>query len=351
MKVYTMTFHWATNYGAVLQSYALQRYLLLQGYETEIINYAPMKHKKTLWKCLLSHPKKYKSNFQEWKHEKVIKAFREQRLCLTRLYKTHSELLTEKWGEDAYVCGSDQIWNPHFTLQGEGGVTLSYYLDFVPAMAKKISYAASFGVTSFDSKMAAVVVDYVKDFDKISVRESSAVEMLREIGLSSSLVCDPVFLISKEDWKSLCVSSKRGGNRVFKYILHQPCEENERIVKYISESFDDVRQEKSILSVEEWLGAICDSEMVVTNSFHAVAFSIIFHRPFVAIVQPRNEMNDRFTTLLSAISLQDRIVDKFDDEKLSFLIAKPIDWESIDKKIQEIKALGVEFLKSSLERI
>ncbi len=351
MKVYTMTFHWATNYGAVLQSYALQHYLESQGYEVEIINYVPKRLKKTFWRCLLSNPKKHKANFQEWKKEKAIKNFREKYLHLTRIYSTHNELLADEWESTTYICGSDQIWNSYFTLQGEGGVTLAYYLDFVPANARKISYAASFGMMSFDPTTAAVVTKAIKDFDKISVREGSAVKMLQEIGFFATLVCDPVFLISSGDWGNMRASSGKEVNGVFKYMLHQPCEESERISKYIISAFGDMYFAVESFSVEEWLNAIFEAEMVVTNSFHAVAFSLIFHRPFIAIVQEGNGMNDRLTTLLRSVGLEDRIVDKFNKEKLSSLIKESIDWGNVEEKIQEIKTHGIEFLKSALEEL
>ena len=351
MKVYTMTFHWATNYGAVLQAYALQHYLESQGYEAEIINYVPKRFKKTFGRCLLSNPKKYKANFQEWKKEKAIKIFRKKYLHLTRIYSTHDELLSAEWENATYICGSDQIWNSYFTLQGEGGVTLAYYLDFVPANARKISYAASFGMMSFDPTMAAVVTKAIKDFNKISVRESSAIKMLQGIGFSATLVCDPVFLISSEDWENMRPSSRRKVNGIFKYMLHQPCEDNEQISKYIVSAFGDMYVSGESFSVGEWLNAIFQAEMVVTNSFHAVAFSLIFHRPFIAIVQEGNGMNDRLTTLLSSVGLLDRIVDKFEEEKLSSLITKSINWNDVEEKIKQMRMLGIEFLRLALEEI
>jgi hypothetical protein len=195
-----MTFHWATNYGAVLQSYALQHYLQTQGVETEIINYIPRNFTKTFFGCLLGNPKKYKTNFRELKKERAIRPFRQKHLRTTKLYSTHEELTAAVWDNGLYICGSDQIWNPYFTMQGEGKITLSYYLDFAPKGSKKVSYAASFGTTKLEMPMSKIVAEQLVSFDAISVRERSAVAMLERVGISAQLICDPVFLLSKSEW-------------------------------------------------------------------------------------------------------------------------------------------------------
>lgn len=344
MKIYTITFHWATNYGAVLQAYALQKYLTNEKHDVHIINYVPKVFKKSFLKCLLSNPKKYSKNFKEWNKEKAIESFRKKQLDLTKLYPTHKSLVMEKWGKAVYICGSDQIWNPFFTLKGEGNVTLSYYLDFVPENAKKISYAASFGVTELNKVMGKIVANELKTFSQVSVRERSAVEMLEKVGITATLVCDPVFLLSSEEWKTLLMQEECEVPKVFRYILHEPQEENEKICQYIENALGYDKQKERVLSIEEWLRTICETEMVVTNSFHAVAFSVIFHRPFVAIIKEGNGMNDRLITLLEFLGLSDRIVKECDKEKLDSLMSVSIDWALVDEKREKLKELGKNFL-------
>lgn len=345
MKIYTITFHWATNYGAVLQAYALQHYLEMKGNEVKIINYVPRKLKNTFLNSILCNPKRYKSNFAELKKERLIQAFRKKHLCLTKLYSTHKSLQDESWDEGLYVCGSDQIWNSFFTMRGEGGITLSYYLDFIPSHLKKISYAASFGSIVLDSPMDAIVAKELKTFTKVSVRERSAVEMLDALGIPAGLVCDPIFLLTKDEWQKMYTPSQTKTKRVFKYFLHQKTIESEKIFQYIADAFDCVFEGKNILSVEEWLRSIQEAEIVVTNSFHAVAFSVMFHTPFIAIVEKGNGMNDRLTTLLGAVGLLGRIVDTFDEDKLSEIISSSIDWELVDVKKSELKETSELFLR------
>ena len=131
MKKYIITFHWATNYGAVLQAYALQNFLQETGDEVAIIDYTPDNLKKTFLRAVLTKPTKYAKNFAELKKERKISKFRKKYFKLTKLYKSNAELKAEKWDHATFICGSDQIWNPYFTLYGEGQKTLSYFLDFV----------------------------------------------------------------------------------------------------------------------------------------------------------------------------------------------------------------------------
>ena len=219
MKIYIVTFHWATNYGAVLQAYALQHYLKKQGCNVYIIDYVPKKLKKTFWRCLASNPRYYIKTFSGLTKEYAINLFRKKNLALTKTYHDHKALVDENWGKSIFICGSDQIWNPFFTLHGEGQVTLSYYLDFVPTAARKVSYAASFGAERLTPPMDAIIAQELVSFSKVSVRERSAVNMLKKIGISAELVCDPVFLLSWDEWEKMQTPLKREKKYVFKYYF------------------------------------------------------------------------------------------------------------------------------------
>ena len=167
MKIGTITFHWATNYGAVLQAYALQQHLKLNNYETEIINYIPLRVK------LIQNIKRIKNQeIHEFIKEIKLKRFIKQSLTLSRkTYYTNSCLKKKCHKYDVYICGSDQVWNESFALFAEGRPTLSYYLNFVKNDKQRISYATSFGTDKLSSKVANLVKPELEKFKSISVRE------------------------------------------------------------------------------------------------------------------------------------------------------------------------------------
>ena len=145
-----MTFHWATNYGAVLQAWALQHFLDEHHYNAEIIDYRPKEYKLSYIRCFFTrNPHHISSNIVTYKKEKAIEKFRKQHLKLTSvLYSSKNELRKAPPLYDIYISGSDQIWNPYFTMRGQRGLTLSYYLDFVPTHSRRIAYASSFGCSN-----------------------------------------------------------------------------------------------------------------------------------------------------------------------------------------------------------
>ena len=344
--IYTMTFHWATNYGAVLQAYALQKYLKNQGYDTYIIDYVPHGHQKTFFHSLISRkPKMIYRNLQEYQKERKLVKFRKKYLYMTERFHSHNELKSHSWQDDVFICGSDQIWNPYFTLYGEGGVTTPYYLDFV-SRGRKIAYAVSFGVTELPHEMLKVIEPLVNSFECVSVREHASIDMLAPLQVKVSLVCDPVFLLSRDCYEQLLQSLSKNTFSVFRYILHQKQTEAHNIADYVEKKLAIPSTGKvETMSVEEWLAALRGARIVVTNSFHAVAFSIIFHVPFVAILLKESGMNDRITTLLSRVGLENRALLECDTEHLDALLAEQIDWNSVDEFVELMRNQAVEFLQ------
>ncbi len=345
-KAFTLTFHWATNYGAVLQAYALQKFLLNEGYDAKIINYIPAAHKKTLLRCFMAkNPKKILSNLQELSKEKKLEEFRKANLRLTKLYINSSELRRENWENALYITGSDQIWNPYFTMSGEGKITTAYYLDFTTG--KKISYAASLGATKITDEMSSVITPLLKDFDKITVREKSAVNLFENIGLKAELICDPVFLLKPSDYEALLTYKKTKTDTVFKYILHDSHETGEQILTHIQNSQPSYCvKEAGNMSMEEWLSSIRDAGVVITNSFHATAFAILFHVPFISVLIPGSGMNDRILTLLEKTCLSHRAVSEYKEENIDILLQEEIDWQKTDIIVENMRNNAINFLQS-----
>lgn len=359
MKIGIITFHYVTNYGAVLQAYALQQYLTKMGHQAVIIDYFPLSRQKPLNKRLLARrPRAMLAKLIEFRKEASISRFRERNLCLTARYHSLTELQASPPQCDAYICGSDQIWNPHFTAQGENKKpTLSYFLDFGDDAVMRISYAASFGCTSYSDYLMEFVKPALSRFGDLSVREETGRNILHSIGFKNvDVVPDPTLLLDKEDYAGLCAKNRRqNANAVFIYALHL----NQNFMTAISSELK--RTYRTLIcdtnsywapGIEDWLMAISSAKCVVTNSFHGVVFSILFNKNFVAIPVegPNAGMNDRLHTLLGQLGLIDRILPALASNKLHPTLAKPINWEAVNTRLQKLRIKGANFLTNALER-
>lgn len=341
-KIATITFHWATNYGAVLQSYALQKVIGLLGYDTEIINYMPTRI-NVLQKIL----KLYNRDFSFFKKEKQIKKFRNNELVISKKrYGNNKSLFKLDKKYAAIVSGSDQVWNPSFTLTAEGKPTLSYYLNFANK-AKRLSYAASFGTTTLSEDMKKVILPELNKFSAISVREKTARDMLALENINSAVVLDPTLLLESSDYEVLCQKANiTESNKVFCYALANGECEIENIYKFVQNELDDTTISLSAYGIYDWLKYIQSSQFVVTNSFHGTVFAILFHKPFVSVKIKGSGMNDRLTTLLNDIGLSERFCESV--EETTNIINKQIDWEDVDAKLAILRQNSIDFLSGAL---
>ena len=342
MKIGILTFHWATNYGAVLQCYALQQKLKDMGYDVEIINYKPQRFDFS-WKRYLFHPsllKKIKRDYVQNKKEKLLDRFRDEYLNLTRRYFSYKELCEISSKYDAIISGSDQILNPSFTMFGEGCPTPTYFLNFVNEKTKKIGYAVSFGCTTYPETAFSNAKQWITSFDKIGVRENSGLDILESFDYKKDFVIvpDPTILKGKSLFDRLNISIPGIKDYYCVYVLRKNINfDSETKVFYIDET-------NNPLSMEEWLGYIAYSKGLITNSFHGMIMAILFHRPFVVLLEKGTGtgMNDRFLTLLNRIGLIDRIA--IDDSMIEPILRATIDWECVDRLMAEYRIIGESFL-------
>ena len=343
-QTFIMTFHWATNYGAVLQSFALQTYLMEHGKDVHIIDYVPKGFEKTLPQALIGKSvSQIRKQLREYQKERKMRSFRKKYLRLTKRFLSLEDLRNHEWPTGVYICGSDQIWNPYFTMHGEKGVTTSYFLDFL-SKGQKIAFAASFGVTSLNNDMKQVIAPLLRQFDRISVRELTGVSILEEMGIQAELVCDPVFLIQRTQYERL-MSEQTDHEKVFTYILHKNQDTAYEIAAFIQKRLQvGCYEQIDTMSIEEWLSVLRSAKFVVTNSFHAIAFSIIFHIPFIAILIRGNGMNDRLLTLLSSVGMEYRTICDMDEAKINYIIQDQIDWNAVDNAVQRIRERSQSFL-------
>lgn len=354
-KIGILTFHWGTNYGAILQAYALQVYLTQIGHDVYIINYRPQEYKKTLFRCFF---KKrfwlFLLNLKEYIKEMKLDTFRKKYLNETILYKSLDELKRNPPQLDMYICGSDQIWNSYFTTKGEGNKpTSTYFLNFGGTSVKRIAYAVSFGCEVYPDEASDVAQKYISKFLAISVREESGLSIVKQLGYENPIkLPDPTLLLSREDYSFANTNKKIFQKKAFIYILRDEYKEVDKIVSFLKRDhiIDTSNNFFNPKSIEDWLKSIEEASIIITNSFHGAVFSIIFHVPFIVLHASGREagMNDRFNTLLQALGLENRVLDKYDLNKVSELLIEKINWDDVDNKLIALQENVYNFFQKNI---
>lgn len=346
MKIGILTFHWPSNYGAVLQCYALQQILKSMGHEVQVLNYKPWIYENNLYTIFryrrILHPHRMKREKQK---EQLFIPFRTKFLNLSKRFYRAKKLQLYSDQLDCIITGSDQVMNASFVKGGEPGGSTAYYLSFGRETLKRIAYAVSFGTTNFPSKLYPKLSPLVARFNAFSVREKSGKKIVEEMGRTGCIVApDPTLLLPVEHYYPL-LSKSETSNSICIYMLHNRAAFEKRLNEYLKGQpilyNNDCR-------VEDWLANIFNASAVVTNSFHGTVFSILFHRPFM-VVLPTIEnigMNDRFYTLLEKLKLTDRITSESNTDYP--VLNRPINWDEVDQLLNEYKQIGVDFLAKSL---
>lgn len=345
-KIATITFHWATNYGAVLQSFALQKYLEKSGYESEIIDYVPFRIKLLSDITWVRHKK-----FAEFKKEKLISEFRHAELKLSKKkYRSCKGLKSNNFDYDCIISGSDQVWNKNFTLNLDGKPNLSYFLDFVNEKTVKLAYAVSFGATYMPDEYYDCVKPFANAFHAISVREQTAIPIVEQMGKKAEVVCDPTLLLDRTDYERLIAQKHYPCGKVFCYILH----ENQYTAQKIAREVKKIYEENDGCLIQDdmyaWLYKIKNSEIVVTNSFHGTMLALIFNTPFIVVPVEGFDMNDRIKTILDVVHLENRIVSSLEGHILRSLCSEKIDWGKVNQLMAQYSRTGKDFLLSNIER-
>ena len=361
-----ITFHSAHNYGAMLQAYALQSKLN----RAEIINYRNIdidNGYKVIKRYKGKNIKRYiKTGFANIifyrKNKKRFKKFNEffnNKLKLSREYKSEEELKANPPKYDIYITGSDQVWNSDIA----NGLRDSYTLNFGNKETKRISYAASIGNSNIPKELENEYKQKISRIDYISVREESGKTALKNIGVEKDIkvVLDPTLLLTKEEWNKEIASNMPNENE--KYILAyvvEPNEEYRKIVNYLSEKtgFKVIHFEKrnklykNVLRNAytdgpfEFVNLIKNAEYVVATSFHATVFSIIYNKKFFII--PHLKTGTRVTNLLDKLEIKDRVYHNLKDfEKINY------DFETDYRKVEELlnieREKSIKFLKEAIE--
>lgn len=355
-KIGILTFHKENNFGAILQAYALQRALSDKGYKNEFINYRSnymsklfLKEKiknKGYFLFLLSCLSRLMLNLKQ----KKFNYFR-KKLQISKIY----DLETIKETNNEYSCfiaGSDQIWNYKIT-----NLDPTYFLNFVKDKKKRINYAASFGTSNIPKKLYDDYKDLLNNFFDFNLREQSGQQFLKKlINQNSNHVLDPVFLISKNEWVKLL--KKNNSNEKYILVIQgslsnkllKHAKELKKIMKikiiYIPFPFGFDISNLSILlniSPERWLSYIYNAEIVITDSFHATAFSIIFNKNFYIVLTTNTS---RITDLLKLLNINDRILSSNIKNNYNY----KLNWNDINSEINRYSKKSISNLIKNINK-
>lgn len=351
MKIGIMTLHWAPNFGAVLQAYALQDYLARCGHDAFIIDYKPYVRDFNPVNFVLNrkvlHPLAY---LREAARDSRLERFRRQALVRSRRYGSLEELRSCPPQADMYMTGSDQTMHPRMLLRGERGPTTAYMLDFGPVQTPRCGYAVSFGCTSYPPQAAALASSGISLFGSLSVREDSAVGMVRAAGYTGScaVVPDPAVLAGRESFdRFIPAESPYGCGYIYRYMLRS----GSREADLAASSLGRVVSAGPETDIVSWLAGIRYASRLVTNSYHGVVFALLYHVPFVAVLETGADsgMNGRFTTLLSRCSLEGRLCTGQNSGEIAALLAEDIDWVYVDSRLEQFREEGRRFISAAVD--
>lgn len=363
MRINIITRHSPSNYGSLLQSLATIKVLEKMGHDASIIDYvrsddlgldkvwteAQIKGGSVIKKLayvLIRYP-------VEKLAENRFQRMRKRLLKMTQRVSSQKEL--EKLNADFFVTGSDQVWGPMVNGQYDP----AYFLSFA-STGKKLAYAASFGKTSFDEETENKYKQMLCAYDKIAVREKSAVKLIEKWNGTNCVgqVLDPSLLLSGDDWRRLFdLKEKEDEPYILTYQIHNDANLSKyaknlathkkmkliRVNPFLHQCF---RGGKFRLcpDVKEFLNLINNATYMVTDSFHGTCFAINFNKQFVEIL-PNNATGTRNQSILSVTNLSSRIVSNYSDFSI---VDNPIDYGEVNGVLLKERVKSIEILKGML---
>lgn len=378
-KVAILTQPLHDNYGGLLQAFALKETLKSMGLQPIIINRRSLGAR--LYRQKISRIKNFLLNKEIGINKNLSQ---EQKKIISKHTKLFQEtyipelgkLITNQKGMQklnqegiyAYIVGSDQCWRPRYSP-----LITNYFLDFVKQNehAKKISYAASFGTSEweFDQQTTEKCSLLLHQFDAISVREDSAVELIKNhLGRDDAIhVLDPTMLLNKEVYKEIVKKQNpETPNGNLKVYVLDKSSEKQTIIDYVAGSLnlrqfevmpkkrlkDELVTQENINQFQypcpsEWLHGFETGEFVITDSFHGTVFSILNNKPFISLGNVNRGMS-RFTSVLQMFGLEDRLLTNTSKESINKILRNEINWDSVNATLKLEKEKSINFLRQGL---
>lgn len=363
-KIGLVTFYKSYNYGAWLQAYATLKFLLLNGYDAEIIAYSNSYEESKLrysykegnrnigyitsfLKSLLYGKVRY--------YKKGFKRHLMDYYVMTTNYNNVEDMKNLRY--DVLVVGSDQVWNPEIT----NGLDNVFMLQFGKA-EKRISIASSLGSKELSDKDRNLLVSALNKFDAISVREDFAKKILQDhVHKNIKVISDPTFLLTKELWIDNLAKKSRYHNTKEKYLLiyfvskeKSTAKCQELISEYSKElelpvwsiqfsSYFSSGVDKKILgaSIADFIALVSNAELVITDSFHGTAISLNLEKDFITYQNSENPVRTQY--LLSNLGLSNRI-------NMSLSKYETVDYKAVSAKIQEMRNDSQNWVLGEIEK-
>lgn len=320
LKIGIITFHFVNNYGGVLQGYALQQTISkyfdanceIIDYQNWFIRFTDTIRLFPITTNLQEISSGLMTMSQRFRRIHKFKKFIKENYTLTNFYRSSKKMAKNPPIFDKYVCGSDQIWNPFLTM----GIIPSYFLTFVTKPENKIAYAPSFGTDHIMKFHKKKIKKYLESFGHLSIREKSGQQMIKELsGQDATVLIDPTFLLGKNEWEKFALSPTLKERYILLYIMQR----DEAVYEYARK----IKQQMGIRLIEisrygykpsfvdeilidigprEFLGLFKDAEYICTNSYHGLAYSIIFEKNFCLI--PCKRFKARINNLLELLHIK-----------------------------------------------
>ena len=364
MKIGILTQPLHSNYGGILQNYALQQVLKDLGHEPLTIDRHSNRPenfiKKPIKRLLQIIKSEYESGYltksqKDYIYRHQFQFIKDNIIKTPRIY-TQDEFdnYVKNADFDAFVVGSDQCWRPRYTPN-----IYNNYLDFASEKnIKKIVYAASFGVDTWEysEEDTIRVKNLSSHLDSISVREQSGIELCRKhLGVQATWVLDPTMLLGREGFQHFVSSNRPKG--ITTYFLESNSRSYELVQRVIQISglsditdnlsdpifhrFDSIEKHVN-LPIEQWIGNIANAKIVITDSFHGAVFAILFNVPFLVKLNGIRG-NARIESLLRDFGLEECICSS------SALTEIPrIDWDRVNRHLKRRQESSLNFLKDAL---
>lgn len=363
VRVGILTYFWkSTNYGGILQSYALCKTIndmddnisaeqICYDYDSSITKQFNIK--EVIKRILSIFFKKYRYKTNKKKESTFLEFITKYVPHSVNEYQCNNTCSLNNI-YDYFITGSDQVWNPI-------SMDSNFFLEFVNKGKRKISYAASIGADDVDKEKLSNIVNKLKNYNAISVREESAKEMLENEGIKNvKLMIDPVFLQNIEQWDNLIedvitksqeyifVYILSGNNNIRKKIYDFAREKNLIIMDFSPlQLLKDNCIDCSSYGPKEFVAYIKYCNFCCTDSFHCTAFSLMYERKFVVFSRENKKnitANGRLFTLLNYVGMNNRVIDESDD--INYYIDKEIKYDG--KIIDNMRDEAIAFLKKML---
>ena len=361
MKIGIMTIHTTFNYGAVLQAYATEELLNGLGYDAELVDYTN-NHIQEQLKLSYKQDGKMKGYFVSFVRNTFFgrlmyykRAFRDIRsICNFSKKKYHTIEELNQTNYDVLVAGSDQLWNPVIT----GELDEAFFLQFGQPQ-KRISLASSMGSSKFSESDLEKVKKYLNIFNSISVREQFAKEQLDKLTEKKiKVLLDPTLLLNKNEWLCKVVSRSRYADCNEKYIVTYFAGGNKSSHREIIRQYSELlnlpvwtiqysnytwkESSKKILgaSMEDFVALIANAQLVITDSFHGVAFSVNLQKNFVALTNKANPV--RVRALLDNLDIPERIdmsIDQYHE----------VDYSKVSPKLNMLREDSIRWVCDAIE--